>query len=159
MLISKNFYPFPRISSLWNEINRAVLSNLGIDFTLTYGCTHIEDGFLIYFNILNTLPKLINFESVPPLNLINRQLSQKTDSNRLDWKVANEIPLWKVYRNNPLNIGSPISRSYKILTLRLSDYEISNDATLIFQNSLVSKLFTNIFYNLKNKYAYFRYLS
>ena len=97
MPITKNFNPFPKVSSLWNEINKAVLSNLGIDFILTYGCTHIEDGFLIYFNILNTLPKLINFESVPPLNLINRQLSQKTDSNPLDWKVANEIPVMEIW--------------------------------------------------------------
>ena len=34
------------------------------------------------------------------------------------------------------------------LTLRLSGLEILNDATSIFQNWLLSRFFTNIFYNL-----------
>ena len=41
-----------------------------------------------------------------------------------------------------------LKKWWRSFTPRLSEFEIYNNATLIFQNRPVSRLFTNIFYNL-----------
>ena len=62
----------------------------------------------------------------------------KTDSS--------EILSGRLYSDNDPEVS--FTSSFKHLTPRLSEFEILNNANLIFQNRPISRLFTNLFYNL-----------